>query len=112
MIALQGQLEKREQEIAAMMEHIKTLEDQISNTICVGSVLSSKNTAAQGVQPTAHEASNGMQTSLDFIGGNNPYLPGMQDFTNKGMNPMLMAMIDDMVRKQVRKAREKDDESF
>ena len=41
-------------------------------------------------------------------GGNGACLPAAQDL----MNPMLMAMIDDLVRKQVRKMKEKDDESF
>ena len=50
----------------------------------------------------------GIQSTL-APGGNGPCY---SDLTNSGMNPMLMAMIDDMVRRQVKKVKEKDDENF
>ncbi|CAL5431262.1 unnamed protein product [Camellia sinensis] len=97
-VALQEQLERREREMAAMLEQMQQLQAQMTGP---GS------TPKQMTQPVVG-TSVGIQSTL-APGGNGPCY---SDLTSGGMNPMLMAMIDDMVRRQVKKVKEKGDENF
>ncbi|CAL5430658.1 unnamed protein product [Camellia sinensis] len=97
-VALQEQLERREWEMAAMLEQMQQLQAQM-----IGPGSAPKQ-MAQFVVGT----SVGIQSTL-APGGNGPCYSNR---TSGGMNPMLMAMIDDMVRRQVKKVKEKDDENF
>ncbi|KAH7845449.1 hypothetical protein Vadar_002112 [Vaccinium darrowii] len=64
-----------------------------------------KGLQAQGKQKI-YASPGGSFESPKFTEGNG-HFP-----TSSNMNPMLMAMIDDMVKKQIKKAKEKDDEGF
>ena len=97
-VALQEQLEGREREMAAMLEQMQQLQAQMTGP---GSA------PKQMTQPVVG-TSVGIQSTLAPRGNG----PCYSDLTSGGMNPMLMAMIDDMVRRQVKKVKEKDDENF
>ncbi|CAL5425633.1 unnamed protein product [Camellia sinensis] len=97
-VALQEQLERREREMAAMLEQMQQLQAQMTGP---GSA------PKQMTQPVVG-TSVGIQSTL-APGGNGPCY---SDLTSGGMNLLLMAMIDDMVRRQVKKVKEKDDENF
>ncbi|KAH7863544.1 hypothetical protein Vadar_018896 [Vaccinium darrowii] len=84
--SLQEQLKKRDKEMSQLMEQIKGLQ-------------------TQGKQKV-YASPGGSFESPKFTEGNGHF------FTSSNMNPMLMAMIDAMVKKQVKKAKEKDDEAL
>lgn len=97
-MALQEQLERREREMAAMLEQMQQLQAQMTGT----------GSAPKQMAQLVVGTSIGVQSTL-APGGNGPCY---SDLTSGSMNPMLMAMIDDMVTKQVKKVKEKDDENF
>ncbi|KAH7851388.1 hypothetical protein Vadar_010853 [Vaccinium darrowii] len=87
--SLQEQLKKRDKEMS--MEQIKGL-------------------LAQGKQKHMHPQEDHLNHRKQcLLGGNGHFFV---DPTNGNMNPILMAVIDDMVKNQVKRAKEKDDEGF
>ncbi|KAH7838052.1 hypothetical protein Vadar_021485 [Vaccinium darrowii] len=87
--SLQEQLKKRDEEMSQLMEQIKGLQ-------------------AQGKQKV-YAFPGGSLESPKFTEGNGHFFT---DPIGSNMSPILMAMIDEMVKKQVKKAKEKDDEGF
>lgn len=89
--SLQEQLKKRDKEMSQLMEQIRGLQ-------------------VEGKQK-AYAFSRGSFESqkTSFAGGNGHIFV---DPTSGNVNPLFMAIIDDMVKKQVKKVKDKDDEGF
>ncbi|KAK2993280.1 hypothetical protein RJ640_022119 [Escallonia rubra] len=107
---IQEQLEQKEHEMAVMSAKMQDLQAQLTNkAIGSGNVHSFESSMRQKdyMVPSELGASG---SKVPLRGGGYPY--ATMNPLNGTMNPALMAMIDEMVRNQVKKIREKEDEGF